>query len=111
MSSSSRIDSLPKTIASGTVSPLGSGLPGRFGEFGWLPIAMEVSVSIPVLATYIREADFAVRRPWSHGPRRLRDYLLVYVQEGEFVAAVGGTEHRFAPGDFCLIQPRDVLTL
>lgn len=68
-------------------------------------------MSAPVLATYIREADFAVRRPWSLGPRRLRDYLLVSVQEGEFVATVGGAEHRFVPGDVCLIQPRDVHTL
>ena len=32
---------------------------------------------------YIREADFAIRKPWYTPPRRLLDYLLLYVQEGE----------------------------
>lgn len=57
------------------------------------------------LAPYIREADFAVRQPWLLGPRRLHDYLLIYVQSGEFAAYVDGREHTFRPGEFCLIQP------
>ncbi|MGH2561812.1 MAG: helix-turn-helix domain-containing protein [Thermomicrobiales bacterium] len=65
----------------------------------------------PALAPYIREADYAVRRPWWHGPRRLTDYLLIYVQEGDFVSVVRGVELRFAAGEFCLIQPNVLHTL
>jgi hypothetical protein len=37
---------------------------------------------------YIREADFAVRKPWYTPPRRLLDYLLLFVQEGEYLVNV-----------------------
>lgn len=60
---------------------------------------------------YVREADFAVREPWSSAPRRLLDYLLIYVQEGEMVARVGNIEHAFCPGEFCLVQPDEWHTL
>jgi AraC-like DNA-binding protein len=57
------------------------------------------------LAPYVREADFAVRRPWKIGPRRLHDYLLIHVQSGDFAAQIGITDYAFQPGDLCLIQP------
>lgn len=62
-------------------------------------------------AVYVRDADFAVREPWYSAPRRLLDYLLVYIQEGEMVVWVGGAEHEFRPGSFCLVQPDEWHTL
>jgi hypothetical protein len=52
----------------------------------------------------IREADFAIRTPWYTLPRRLLDYLLLYVQEGECQVMVEDEEHLLGSGDFCLIQ-------
>lgn len=66
---------------------------------------LPVPVSPGFLAPYVREADFAVRKPWKVGPRRLHDYLLIYVQSGEFAVQVDGRSHIFELGDFCLIQP------
>lgn len=60
---------------------------------------------------YIREADFAIRRPWYTPPRRLLDYLLLYVQEGECLAEVEGREFVLRDGDFCLIQPNTLHSL
>jgi AraC-like DNA-binding protein len=53
---------------------------------------------------YIREADFAIREPWYTPPRRLLDYLLLYVQEGECLVEVEGDEMLLTAGDLCLIQ-------
>ncbi|WP_258171149.1 AraC family transcriptional regulator [Paenibacillus sp. R14(2021)] len=57
------------------------------------------------IVPYIREGDFAVRKPWSMAARRLLDYLLVYVQEGECLFHVDGEPYAFRSGEFCLIQP------
>jgi AraC-like DNA-binding protein len=57
------------------------------------------------LAPFIREADFAVRKPWYTPPRRLLDYLLLYVQDGECLVDVDGDAIPLAAGDFCLVQP------
>ena len=57
------------------------------------------------VAPYVREADFAVRTPWTIGPRYIQDYLIIYVQFGEFAAYVEGREFPFQPGEICLIQP------
>ncbi|MGH2613830.1 MAG: helix-turn-helix domain-containing protein [Thermomicrobiales bacterium] len=54
---------------------------------------------------YIREADFAIRKPWYTPPRRLLDYLLLYVQAGECLVEVEGEELLLTDGDTCLIQP------
>jgi AraC-like DNA-binding protein len=54
---------------------------------------------------YARLADVVVRRNWLTAPRRLLDYLLFYVQEGQCLATVEGTELLLADGDVCLIQP------
>jgi len=59
----------------------------------------------PVFAPFIRDADFAVRRIWTVPERRLLDYLLVYVEEGECRFTIEGEPHNLSGGDFCLIQP------
>jgi AraC-like DNA-binding protein len=60
---------------------------------------------------YIREADFAIRGPWYTPPRRLLDYLLLYVQEGECQVEVEGEELLLGSGDFCLIQSNTLHSL
>jgi AraC-like DNA-binding protein len=60
---------------------------------------------------YIREADFAIRKPWYTPPRRLLDYLLLYVQEGECEVVVEDKQHSLHGGDFCLIQPNTLHSL
>jgi AraC-like DNA-binding protein len=60
---------------------------------------------------YIREADFAVREPWYTPPRRLLDYLLLYVQEGECLVEVEGDEMLLRAGDTCLIQSNTLHSL
>ncbi|WJH32324.1 AraC family transcriptional regulator [Paenibacillus sp. CC-CFT747] len=57
------------------------------------------------IVPYIRESDYAIRLPWSYPERRLLDYLLIYIQEGECLFTVDGTDHFFASGEWCLIQP------
>jgi AraC-like DNA-binding protein len=63
------------------------------------------------IVPYVRDAGFPVRAEWYTAPRRLLDYLLMYVQEGEMIVHVEGHERRFRAGDFCLIQPRELHTL
>ena len=60
---------------------------------------------------YIREADFAVRKPWYTPPRRLLDYLLLFVQEGECLVSVEGKELLLRDGDICLIQSNTLHSL
>lgn len=60
---------------------------------------------------YIREADFAVRRPWNVPARRLLNYLLIYVQEGRCLVQVEGDDYIFGQGEFGLIQPNTLHTL
>ncbi|GCE29705.1 hypothetical protein KDA_51890 [Dictyobacter alpinus] len=64
----------------------------------------------PILP-YIRESDFAVRRPWRIPARRLLDYLWIYIQAGRCTIQVNGITYGFEPGDFCLIQPNDCVVL
>ena len=63
------------------------------------------------IVPYVRDASFPVRSAWYTAPRRLLDYLLMYVQEGEMIARVEGRGHRLREGDFCLIQPGELHTL
>jgi AraC-like DNA-binding protein len=60
---------------------------------------------------YIREAGYAVRESWIHPERRLLDYLMIYIQEGNMIVNVDGVEHTFLVGEFCLLQPNDLHTL
>lgn len=63
------------------------------------------------IVPYIREAGFAVRRPWCTPERRLLDYLFLYIQEGQCHVRVEEVTYHCKAGDFCLIQPNDRLTL
>lgn len=63
------------------------------------------------IVPYIRDASFPVRTAWYTAPRRLLDYMLMYVQEGEMVACVEERQYRFRAGDFCLVQPGELHTL
>lgn len=65
----------------------------------------------PVLAPYIRDADFAARLPWHVAKRRLLDYLLVYFQEGECRFTVDDLPLSFTAGEVCLIQPGQAVEL
>jgi AraC-like DNA-binding protein len=60
---------------------------------------------------YIREADFAIRTPWYTPPRRLLDYLLLFVQAGECDVDVEGERFPLTDGDLCLIQPNTLHSL
>ncbi|HEX8834138.1 MAG TPA: hypothetical protein VF719_08050, partial [Abditibacteriaceae bacterium] len=63
------------------------------------------------IVPFIRESEFAVRKPWVVARRRLLDYLLIYVREGRMTVEQNGIEHKFSYGDFCLLQPRDMIEL
>ncbi|KRE57471.1 AraC family transcriptional regulator [Paenibacillus sp. Soil750] len=65
----------------------------------------------PPIVPYIRECDFAVRKPWNYPERRLLDYLLVYIQEGTCCFWVDQQKYIFNPGQFCLVQPGSLLSL
>lgn len=60
---------------------------------------------------YIRESDIAIRQPWYTPPRRLLDYLLLYVQEGQCLVEVERVEFLLGAGDICLIQPNSLHSL
>ncbi|MDQ6423367.1 AraC family transcriptional regulator [Paenibacillus sp. LHD-117] len=57
---------------------------------------------------YIRQCDFAVRKPWVMPERRLLDYLLIYVQEGDCCFEVDDKAYRMGKGDICFIQPNSL---
>ncbi|WNR43331.1 AraC family transcriptional regulator [Paenibacillus roseipurpureus] len=65
----------------------------------------------PSIVPFIRECDYAVRKPWSYPERRLLDYLLVYIQEGTCCFWVDHQKLMFYPGQFCLVQPGSLLVL
>jgi AraC-like DNA-binding protein len=78
-------------------------------EFKTVPRTMTM-LPAPVVP-YIREADFAIRKPWYTPPRRLLDYLLLFVQTGECEVEVEGAHFLLSDGDLCLIQPNTLHTL
>lgn len=57
------------------------------------------------VAPFIRDADYAIREPWFTPPRRIMDYLLLFVEEGECIADVEGETIPLSRRDVCLIQP------
>ncbi|WP_135546518.1 AraC family transcriptional regulator [Paenibacillus cymbidii] len=63
------------------------------------------------IVPYVRGGGYAVRKPWFIPERRLLDYLLIYVQEGECLFQVDGKPYSLTSGDFCLIQPGSVVSL
>ncbi|MBW7475391.1 AraC family transcriptional regulator [Paenibacillus oenotherae] len=60
---------------------------------------------------YVRESEFALRKPWRFPERRLLDYLLVYIQDGSCLFWVDHREYRFQAGQFCLVQPGSLVVL
>lgn len=74
---------------------------------------MELSdkASRPPVVPFIRESNFAPRKPWHYPERRLLDYLLVYIQEGQCRFRVDGTDYDFGAGEFCLVQPNSLVDL
>ncbi|GGD65832.1 AraC family transcriptional regulator [Paenibacillus nasutitermitis] len=66
--------------------------------------------SLPVVP-FIRESDYAIRRPWNAPERRLLDYLLIYIQEGICQFAVDRQTYRFESGQLCLVQPGSLVAL
>ena len=93
------VDFLSKTTTTGVVNSAHNLM--ELGEF---------LTKTPVVP-FIREADFAVRKPWSVARRRLLDYLLIYVREGHCTVECNGIEHQLSSGDFCLLQPQDLIEL
>jgi len=71
------------------------------------PSGIEDAIIVP----YIRQADYATRLPWSYGERKILDYLLVYIESGHCRFTVNRRAHELRDGDFCLIQPGDLLLL
>lgn len=67
-------------------------------------------LSLPIIP-YIRKTGFAVRKPWIHDERRLLDYLLLFVQRGQCHITVEHQDYDFHPGEFCLIQPGELVVL
>ncbi|MFC4778668.1 helix-turn-helix domain-containing protein [Paenibacillus sp. GCM10023252] len=65
----------------------------------------------PPALPFIRESDFAPRKPWSYAERRLLDYLFVYIQEGECLFTVDKQPYALRSGQFCLIQPGSLVQL
>jgi AraC-like DNA-binding protein len=63
------------------------------------------------IVPYVRDASIPVRTAWYTARRRLLDYLIMCVQDGEMIAHVDGRGYRFAAGEFCLIQPGELHTL
>lgn len=64
-----------------------------------------------VFAPYIRDADLAGRAPWLVRERRLLDYLLIFIQQGECRFTVDGEVLHLESANFCLIQPGQSIEL
>ncbi len=60
---------------------------------------------------FVRLADVVVRADWTTYPRRLLDYLLLSVQDGQCVAEIAGEEITLGTGDVILVQPDEMHSL
>ena len=60
---------------------------------------------------FIRMADYAVRKPWRTGERKLLDYLLIYFQAGSCTVTIDQNTYDVPAGSFCFIQPNELHTL
>lgn len=63
------------------------------------------------IVPFIRQSEFAPRKPWRIPKRRLLDYLFIYVQEGKCRFQVDEEDYLFQSGQFCLIQPGSLVEL
>jgi AraC-like DNA-binding protein len=57
------------------------------------------------IVPYIRQADYPIRPPYRLGERRLLDYLLIFIESGNFELEIGSKSYILQDGDYCLIQP------
>lgn len=60
---------------------------------------------------FVRLADVVVRADWMTPPRRLLDYLLFAVQEGQCVVEIAGQDITLGCGDVILVQPDELHSL
>src|SRR5689334_6386883 len=61
---------------------------------------------------YIKQAGFAYAMPHTAGiAHRLLDYLLLHVQAGACAVKASGTTHQLQTGDYCIVQPDELLEL
>lgn len=63
------------------------------------------------LVPFMRQGDFAVRRPWTVGQRRILDYLLIWVRSGECEVTADGETLHLRAGDWCFVQPKTLVSL
>jgi len=54
---------------------------------------------------YVRLCYRFINESFFQGPRRLLDYLVLYLEQGRYVLTVEGTEYELFEGEFALIQP------
>jgi AraC-like DNA-binding protein len=78
---------------------------------GGVQMTKTINRSELLVVPYVRLAGYAVRKDWKYGLRRLLDYLIVYVQEGQLTVTVNGQEMNISEKEFCLIQPGNLLYL
>ena len=60
---------------------------------------------LAILRPYVRHCGDSHRPAWSIGPRRLLDYLLVYIADGHGRFVIAGQSYAAAPGDLFWIPP------
>ncbi|MFA4943404.1 MAG: AraC family transcriptional regulator [Lentisphaeria bacterium] len=63
------------------------------------------------LRPYVREAVHTFRPTWTMGPRRLLDYLILHIREGEVRLRLEEREWQAGPGDLLWIPPGQIHTL
>ena len=76
-----------------------------------VPSAIGFGLRNAVFCPFIRDADFAARAPWRVAQRRLLDFLLVYVAEGRCRFTLEGRAHDLEKGDWCIVQPAELVEL
>jgi len=60
---------------------------------------------LELIHPYVRHCGDARRPAWKIGPRKLLDYLVVYIEEGIGQFEVDGTQYPAGPGDLFWIPP------
>jgi AraC-like DNA-binding protein len=80
-------------------------LPRLPGEVPGLFPAKADQARLGWLRPYVREAVHTFRPTWTIGPRRLLDYLILYVIDGEIELHLNGETWRAGPGNLLWIPP------
>lgn len=60
---------------------------------------------LAILRPYVRHCGDSHRPAWSVGPRKLLDYLLVYIADGKGSFTIAGESYAAEPGDLFWIPP------